>query len=59
MIVCSKDEEYQNTSGFKILVWKPKGKGPSVKIRSRWEDDIKTDLEDFVDWIHLAEDSNE
>jgi hypothetical protein len=38
---------------------KPEGKRPFVKIRNRWEDNIKTEFEVFADWIHLAEDSKE
>jgi hypothetical protein len=55
----SKEEGFHHTSAYKVLVSKSEGEGPFVKIRNRWEDDIQTDLNDFLDWIHLAEDSDE
>jgi len=42
------------------LVWKPEGKRLLGRRRSRWEDNIKTDLQEVgcgnMDWIELAED---
>jgi hypothetical protein len=34
---------------YRILVGKPKGKGPLGRIRSRWEENIKMDLQE-VQW---------
>jgi hypothetical protein len=45
---------------YNILVWKPEGRRPLGRSRSRWEDNIKMDLREIgfgdVDWIHLAQD---
>jgi hypothetical protein len=45
-------------SEYKVLVGKPEGKIPLGRPRRRWEDNIKTDLNEIrwevVDWIHLA-----
>ena len=44
----------------KVLLWKPEGKIPLGRPRRRWEDNIKTDLEEVgcggTDWIELAQD---
>ena len=44
----------------KVLVGKPEGKRPLGRPRSRWEDNIKTDLQEVgsgvIDWIELAQD---
>jgi hypothetical protein len=41
-------------------VEKPEGKRPLGRTRRRWEDNIKTDLQEVVvggmDWIDLAQD---
>jgi hypothetical protein len=41
-------------------VWKPQGKRPLGRLRLRWEDNIKMDLQEMVcvgmDWIYLTED---
>ena len=29
---------------YRVLVWKPEGKGPLGRPKRRWEDDIKVDL---------------
>jgi hypothetical protein len=43
-------------------VGKPKGKRPLGKLRHRWEDDMKMDLQavgyGVMDWIELAQDKN-
>jgi hypothetical protein len=40
---------------YKVLVGKPKGKGPLGRPRCRWEDGIRMDLKEIglgdVDWI--------
>ena len=44
----------------KFLVGKPEGKRPMRRPRSRWKDNIKTDLQEVGgacgDWMELAED---
>ena len=43
----------------KVLVWKPKEKGPLGRPRRRWEDNIKMDLQEVggscEDWMELAQ----
>jgi hypothetical protein len=43
----------------RVLVEKPKGRGPLERPRHRWEDGIKMDLTEIgwggVEWIHLAQ----
>ena len=45
---------------YRDLMGKPKGKRPLGRPRRRWEDSIKTDLQevgcDVMDWIELAQD---
>ena len=45
---------------YRVLVGKPEGKRPLGRPRRRWEDNIKTDLQELgcrgVDWIELARD---
>jgi hypothetical protein len=45
---------------YRVLVGKPKGKGPLRRPRHRWQDGIKMDLREIgwggVEWIHLAQD---
>jgi hypothetical protein len=47
--------EMKNT--YKIVVRKPKGKGPHRRPRNRYDDNIKMDLKEVrcegVDWIQL------
>ena len=44
----------------KVLVGKPEGKRPLGKPRRRWEDNIKTDLQEVgrgcEDWMELVKD---
>jgi len=44
----------------RILVGKPEGKGPLWRPRRRWEDNIKTDLQEVGggcgEWMELAQD---
>jgi len=44
----------------RVLVGKPQGKRPSGRPRSRWEDNIKMDLQEVGgccgDWMELAQD---
>jgi hypothetical protein len=43
---------------YRVLAWKPAGKRPLGRLRRRWKDNIKMDLEEVgcrgVDWIELA-----
>jgi hypothetical protein len=45
---------------YRVLVGKPEGKRPLGRPRSRWEDNIKMDLQEMgcgvMDWIELAQD---
>jgi hypothetical protein len=45
---------------YRVLVGKPEGKRPLGRPRSRWEDNIKMDLQEVgcggMDWIVLAQD---
>ena len=45
---------------YRVLVGKPEGKRPLGRPRGRWEDNIKTDLQEVggggMDWIELAQD---
>jgi hypothetical protein len=47
-------------SVYRVLVGKSEGKGPLVRPRHRWEDNIKMDLQEMecggMDWIELAQD---
>jgi hypothetical protein len=44
----------------RVLVGKPEGKRPLERLRRRWEDNIKMDLQEVVggsgDWMELAQD---
>jgi len=45
---------------YGVLVGKPEGKRPLGRPRSRWEDNIKMDLQEVgcgdMDWIELVQD---
>jgi hypothetical protein len=45
---------------YRVLVGNPEGKRPLGRPRSRWEDNIKAELQKVrcggVDWIELAQD---
>jgi hypothetical protein len=44
---------------YRVLVGKPEGRRPLGRPRRRWEDNIKTDLQEVcedMDWIELAQD---
>ena len=47
---------------FRVLVGKPEGKSPLGRPRSRWDNNIKMDLQEVgcgvMDWIDLAQDKN-
>jgi len=38
---------------YRILVGKPEGKRPRGRPRRRWEDNIKTDLQE-VEWLRIG-----
>jgi hypothetical protein len=44
---------------YRVLVGKPEGKRTIGRLRRRWDDDIKLDLQEVgcggVDWIDLAQ----
>jgi len=43
---------------YRVLVGKPEGKTPRERLRRRWEDNIKMDLQEVgcggMDWIKLV-----
>jgi hypothetical protein len=45
---------------YRVLVGKPGGKRPLGRRRRRWEDNIKTNLQEVgcgvMDWLELAQD---
>jgi hypothetical protein len=45
---------------YRVLVGKPEGKRPLGRLRRRWEDNIRMDLEEVEcrceDWIGVAQD---
>jgi len=55
---CSK--YWERRGEYKVLVGKPEGKRLLGRPRSRWEINIKTDLQEVgygaMDWIELAQD---
>ena len=50
----------ERRSGFKILTGKPTGKRPLGRLRLRWEDNIRMDLEEIGinarNWVDSAQD---
>jgi hypothetical protein len=50
----------EGRGAYRVLVGRPKGKGPMGRSRRRWEDNIKMGLGeigiDGANWIPLAED---
>jgi hypothetical protein len=47
---------------YRVLVGRPEGKRPLGRLRRRWEDNIKMDLQEVgcggVDWLGAAQDRN-
>ena len=50
----------EGMSAFKILTGKPTGKRPLGRLRHRWEDNIRMDLEEMGinGWVDSAQDRN-
>jgi hypothetical protein len=52
----------EKRNAYRLLVGKPEGKRPLVRLRRRWVDNIRMDLGEVgwgdVDWIGLAQDRN-
>ena len=51
----------EGRSAFKILTGKPTGKRPLGRLRCRWEDNIRMDLEIVINagnWINYTQDRN-
>jgi hypothetical protein len=51
----------EGRDAYRILVGRPEGRRPLGRPRRRWEDDIKTDLQEVgwgggIDWIDMAQD---
>ena len=50
----------EGSGAHRVLVGKPEGKRPVGRIRRRWEDNIKMDLQEVEggcgDWMELAQD---
>jgi hypothetical protein len=45
-------------NAYKVLMGKSEGKRPLGRPRPRWDDGIRMDLREIVDWIQLAQDSD-
>jgi hypothetical protein len=52
----------ERRGAYRVFVGKPEGKKPLGRPRRRWEDNIKTDLQEVgcggMDWIELAQDGD-
>ena len=50
----------ERTGVHRVLVGKPEGKRPLGRLRRRWEDNIKMDIQEvgggYGDWMELAQD---
>jgi hypothetical protein len=50
----------EGRGAYRILVGRPEGRRPLGRLRRRWEDNIKTDLQEVewegVDWIDMTQD---
>jgi hypothetical protein len=49
----------EGRGAYRILVWRPEGRRPLGRLRRRWEDNIKMDLQEEgwggMDWIDMAQ----
>ena len=52
----------EDSGVHRVLVGKPEGKRPLGRLRRRWEDNIKVDLQEVgcedMDWMDLAQDKD-
>jgi hypothetical protein len=52
----------EERGAYRVLVRKPEGKRPLGRLRQRWEDNIRMNLQEVgcrgMDWIRLAQDRN-
>jgi hypothetical protein len=59
-VVKSRRMRWEGRGVHRVLVRKPEGKGPLGRLRRRWEDNIKMDLQEVGggcgDWMELAQD---
>ena len=50
----------EDRGGIGVLMGKPEGRRPLGRLRSRWVDNIRMDLQEvgcgYIDWIGLAQD---
>jgi hypothetical protein len=50
----------EGKDSYRVLVVEPEGKRPLGKLRCKWEDNIKVDLQEVgcgcMDWVELAQD---
>jgi hypothetical protein len=57
------DDQIKMRNVYKILIRKPEGKRSVGGLSHRWKENIRMDLLkiewEFVDWIHLAQDSDQ
>jgi hypothetical protein len=47
---------------YRVLVWKPEGERPHGRLKRRWENNIKMDLQEVecggIDWIEQPQDTD-
>jgi len=59
-VACMGGEERRSV--YRVLAGKLEGKRPLGRPRSRWEDNVKMDLQEVgcggMDWIEVAQDRN-
>jgi hypothetical protein len=46
-------------SAYKILVGRREWKRPLGRPRRKWEDCIRMDLREIVEWVHMAQDRDQ
>jgi hypothetical protein len=49
----------EKRNAYRILVGKPEGKEPLRRPRRRWENNIRMDLGEIINWIDLARDRDQ
>jgi hypothetical protein len=59
-VICGANGGGDRRGVYRVLVGKHDGKRPLRRLRRRWEDNIKMDLQEMgcggTDWIELAQD---